>query len=89
VENINTEKQYLQNELKKLGFNALDSCTNFLLVNCKEKCKKIYNELNKQNILVKYFPNHKLLRDYIRISVGKHQENEELIKALQRIIKTH
>lgn len=86
VQNVENGKRYLLRELRMIGLDAINTATNFILVKCKKSSFKVVAGLREKNILVKEFPNDKLLKDYIRISIGSHQENEELIKALKQII---
>lgn len=86
VQNVEIEKRYLLRELSMIGLDAINTATNFILVKCSNYCSMFIESLREKNILVKGFPNDRLLKDYIRISIGTHQENEELIKALRQII---
>jgi histidinol-phosphate/aromatic aminotransferase/cobyric acid decarboxylase-like protein len=46
--------------------------------------KKIWQQLQKKNIFVRYFDSPRL-KDCLRISVGKSEDTDALIKALKEI----
>ena len=50
----------------------------------KGKAKDVQQRLEEMGILVRYFDTP-LLKDSLRISVGKPEENDALIKALGKI----
>lgn len=58
---------------------------NFILCHVKDgRARKIYEGLAKQGIFIRYFDTP-LLRDFIRISVGKPEHTDALIAALKKI----
>lgn len=70
-------------ELVKLGFNVLDSKTNFLFVSHKEKsAKDIFEYLKTKNIFVRYF-NKPRIDNYLRITIGTDVQMEKLISVLR------
>ncbi|MBQ7565082.1 MAG: histidinol-phosphate transaminase [Lachnospiraceae bacterium] len=82
---INTRER-TKKELSGLGFNVLDSQTNFVF--CSHSAKRasdIFEELKKRNIYVRYF-NKPRIDDHLRITVGTDQEMESLITALKEIL---
>lgn len=73
-------------ELNKLGFSCLESKANFLFVTHNQKpAQEIFTELRKRNIYVRHF-NKPRINNYLRISVGTHEEMTALIEALKIII---
>lgn len=56
-----------------------ETTTNFVFIKT-EKAKMIFEELLKRSIAIRY------MGDYLRISTGSKQENDELLKALRDIL---
>lgn len=87
------EKVYLQKELNHLGFTVFSSAANYIFFKLPEE-KDAYDSqdfktlLQKKNILVRSCSNYKgLTQEYFRIAVKLHNENEQLVKALEEIKK--
>ncbi len=78
-------KKYLSAELKKLGLDCLDSATNFLLVNVKQDGKLLYGQLLKKGIIVRPM-NAWGLSSYLRVTIGKPEENKKFIKVLSGLL---
>jgi histidinol-phosphate aminotransferase len=93
VEKVKADRQTLTEQLRALGFEVADSCTNFVLARVGARhvspvppqAAQIHEQLAKRNIFVRYFkvPG---LDDKLRISVGTKQQNERLLAALQEIL---
>jgi histidinol-phosphate aminotransferase len=81
-----TERERLFAELEKLNFlKPFPSQANFILCAVRSgKAKELQQKLQSRGILVRYFA-QPLLKEYIRISVGKPEHTDILIKALQEI----
>lgn len=74
------------NNLKKLGFNCLDSKANFIFVmHNKYKAEDIFLFLRKNKILVRYFKKPRL-ENGLRITIGKPNDMKKLIKVLEKYI---
>ena len=86
VRAIVAERERLFTELKKLKWlKPFPSRANFILCAVLNgKAKELKQELQNRGILVRYF-DRPLLRNYIRISAGKPEQTDMLIKALQEI----
>lgn len=80
------ERERLFSKLAEIKcFKPLPSKANFILchiMNCD--AAGIHRELQKRGIFTRYFDSP-LLKDYLRISVGKPEHTETLIKALREI----
>ncbi|TDO98175.1 histidinol-phosphate transaminase [Marinomonas balearica] len=80
-------RQWAAIELKALGFQVLDSSTNFVFVTHPEKqAESIYMALKEQGILVRYFGNKPRIGEYMRITIGTDEEMNALIDALRALI---
>ena len=81
-----SERRRLLTALQEIPFlNPLPSSANFILCKVRERsARTLQRELMKDGILVRYYENT-LLQDYIRISVGRPQDTERLVEALQNV----
>jgi histidinol-phosphate aminotransferase len=89
VRKMKEERQRLFAKLGKLTFlKPIPSQANFILCEViRGNARFLQDELEKQGILVRYY-NTPLLRNYIRISVGKPGQTDKVIKALQVLGET-
>jgi histidinol-phosphate aminotransferase len=77
---------WLSREVAKLGCLPLETHTNFFLIDVKGDGKKLYEHMLQQGVIVRPmqaygFPN------YIRITVGRQEENQRFIGALAKSLK--
>ncbi|KXB05171.1 hypothetical protein AKJ50_01600, partial [candidate division MSBL1 archaeon SCGC-AAA382A13] len=83
------EKEYLQKKLEKLGFEILPSDANFIMANPTPlgmDAFDICNYLSKQGILIRNLSGFRGAgSNWIRISVGRPEQNKRLIKAIEKI----
>ncbi|MFC1987131.1 histidinol-phosphate transaminase [Chloroflexota bacterium] len=86
VKSIVNERERLFGELKKIKWlRPFPSQANFILCSVLNgKAKELRQKLQDKGILVRYF-DQPLLRNYVRISVGRPEHTDALIKALQEI----
>lgn len=86
IEVNENEKKYLYNSFKKLNINYIETGANFILVDLKDKKAVDINEklLNK-GVIVRPM-NRFGYENMLRITVGKHNENLKLIKALKETV---
>ncbi len=81
IDLIQTEKQYLYNELNKLGIKYIESNTNFILINVGKNSESIVEELLKKGVIVRPTRSHNLPESF-RVTIGMREHNERFIKAL-------
>lgn len=73
-------------ELRKRGFQVLESKTNFVFARTDAKAgKNLYLELKDQGILVRHFDDPKIT-DWVRITIGSQDQMEALIEKLDVIL---
>ncbi len=86
VEKIIAERERLFKELKKIDWlKPIPSQANFILCRVeKGSATDLRKKLQDKGILVRYFEEPRL-KDYIRISVGKPEHTDALIKTLHQI----
>jgi len=87
VKAIIAERERLFEELKELEWlRPLPSQANFIFcLVLNGRAKELWQKLQRKGILVRYF-DQPLLQNSIRISVGKPEDTDALIKALQEIV---
>jgi len=86
VARIVTERERLFGKLKELNWiKPHPSSGNFILCSLpKGKAKEIWQELRRRGIFVRYFDTSGL-KDCLRISVGKPEDTDALVKALEEV----
>ena len=87
VKAIVAERDRLLGEIKKLGWlEPLPSKANFIFCHVlKGKASEIQQKLQARGILIRYF-DLPLLQNSLRISVGKPEHTDALIKALKEVV---
>jgi histidinol-phosphate aminotransferase len=89
VKLIVAERERLSGELKKIKWLKIyPSRANFILCEVRKgEAKELRQKLQDKGILVRYFDSPRL-RNCIRISVGKPEHTDALMKALRAIEPT-
>ena len=76
----------LFHDLQQLpGIRPYPSAANFIFFNCLLDTDRVYENLYRQGILIKNFPNSGHLKNCMRVAVGTQRENEVFLGALERI----
>jgi histidinol-phosphate aminotransferase len=83
VKNVQIESQFLQNELAKLGIETHPCRTNFLLLKIGDKADQIYQQLQNEGILLRNLGKYPLLTGYLRISIGRREDNLKFLECLK------
>ena len=84
----NNKYRLLQDKFKKLNIETNKSFTNFLLINfdkVKKNSSKIFELLAEAGILVRKMNNYNI-KNSLRITIGKNDENKKLILKLKEAI---
>ena len=80
-------RAYTVAELRKIGFEVLDSSANFIFAKHPNKDgKEIYLELKARGILIRHF-DKPLLCQYNRITIGTKEQMQMLIDTLKEMVK--
>lgn len=75
-------------DLEELGFSVVPSAGNFVLVrHFRASALKIYGQLKNNGILVRHF-NKQRLDNFLRITVGTTEQNDQLVTALATILRS-
>ena len=82
---IISTRERIKRELIDLGFNVLDSKTNFLFIsNPKKNAEEIFLKLRENKILVRYFKKEKI-DNFLRVTIGTDEEMDKFIEILKKI----
>lgn len=86
IEEIKNERSYLINEVKKInGIKVYPSGSNFVLIK-SDNTKNILCACTEEKIALRGFSDS-FMSDYVRITVGKRNENEKLINLIKRVVQ--
>lgn len=79
-------REWVKEELKRLGFSFPDSRANFIFASHKSvPAKEIFEGLKKQNIFVRYFDKPRI-DNYLRISIGTDEQMDIFLKAVDNLV---
>ena len=79
-------REYLKEALRNLGFEVLDSKTNFIFVTSTRITAKEYNQrLRNYGILARHYDAPRI-SNYLRITIGTREEMDAVIEATREII---
>jgi len=81
---INQNKQYLYNEFDRLKIKYFKGSANFFLADFGKNYKFVYDELKKNNILLR--DRNSYVKNCLRITIGTKDQCVELIKNLDKIL---
>ena len=80
-------RTYTTQSLRAMGFEVLDSATNFVLAGHKAiGGGELYRRLKDRGILVRFFDKPRL-SPYVRITIGTRQQMEALLEAVKAIME--
>lgn len=84
---VRAQRSMLKDALSELGLTSVDSQSNFLLVSVPEQinAKQLCAKLKQKGILVRHF-NHAGQENYLRITIGKADENDKLLSTLKSLL---
>jgi histidinol-phosphate aminotransferase len=84
---LNTKtRQFVLDEIKKLGFDHIPSQANFLMVDMKQPVRPLIDAMSKLNVQVgRAFPT---LPNHMRVTIGKQDEMEAFLTAFKKVAAT-
>lgn len=83
-----SERENLYNVLSQMkGITAYPSETNFILFKTSTDATRIYTKLKQAGILIKNLNRPGPLKNCLRVTVGKPEENSEFIAGLSKVLK--
>lgn len=77
-------RSWFSNELRNLGYEVLESSTNFVFVKPSKDANVVFETLKSNGIYVRHF-NLPKISAYLRITIGTSEEMKVCLEALQRI----
>lgn len=81
-------REQAKSRLRELGFDCLDSRTNFLFVtHPKYRAKELYEALKQEDIYVRYFALPRI-DNHLRITIGTEEQMEALYTFLKRYMES-
>ena len=81
------DREYTSDELRRLGADLTDSRANFVFARFPGRSgEELYRKLRERGVLVRHFGLEKI-KDYLRITIGSHDECTALIGALEKILE--
>jgi len=78
---------FLYSQLDRIGLEYIPTQTNFFLIKTPLGAHETYQRMLKEGVIVRSMESFGL-NDYIRINVGLPEENERLIKTLEKVLYT-
>ena len=86
VQRIINERQRLFTDLSQIkGLTPVPSKGNFMLVKTEIEPKHVFEELLQRDVLIRDVSSYPMLKKYFRVSVGRPEENDELLAGLREI----
>lgn len=86
VKEVNaTQREFMTNEFKEMGLEVVESQANFIMVNVNCDDKPLFDFLLRNGYIVR--PGFLLgTPEYLRISMGKEEENKEVVELIKRYL---
>lgn len=81
LKNNTDGRNYIMKELRKLGFDVVESSASFIYFAPKMETSFLIEELNKRGVYIRDFG-----KVYSRVSIGRPQQNKQFIAALHDIL---
>lgn len=85
VESNRHEMKFLTGELTLMGVHYTPSAGNFLLIDTGRDCEEDFIRLLHEGVIVRPMKLY-AFPTCLRVTVGKHQQNEQFLEALQRVL---
>jgi len=79
-------KQFVSDEIKKLGYQHIPSQANFIMIDMKRPVRPLIDSMNKLGVQVgRAFP---ALPNHMRVTIGKQSEMEDFLAAFRQTAAT-
>ncbi|MBR1739268.1 MAG: histidinol-phosphate transaminase [Ruminococcus sp.] len=89
VDKVKTTRDSSKDRLRALGFNVLDSETNFLFASHpRYSAKDIFEFVRSKGIYIRYF-NKPRIDNYLRITVGTPEQMDRLFDAIEELLSAN
>jgi histidinol-phosphate aminotransferase len=89
VQTLVAERQRVLAEVRKRpGVEAFDSCTNFFMIRTGKSARDLFDGLYAQGVLVRDVSSYPMMERVLRVTVGRPEENNRFLSALDRALET-
>lgn len=79
-------REWVTKELTDAGFSVIPSMTNFIFIEHKKvPAKRIFQELRKQGILIRYFEKSRI-DNFLRVTIGTDEDMNTFIEKLRGVL---
>ena len=82
---VKEERQFLYDELEKMGLEYVKTVTNFMMINVKRDSKKVFEDMICNGVIIRDMEAWGY-STFIRVSVGTRKENEIFISTLKKVL---
>lgn len=86
MRHVKLEKEYLYRGLKRCRLSFIKSATNFILVDFKRNTNHLANYLLQKGVIIRGLEDWGL-KDFFRLTVGTHRENEKFVEFLKEYLE--
>jgi len=83
---VHDELDFLYASLDKMGIAYFPTQTNFFLIDVGKNAQSVYEDLLRKGVIVRSMLSYGY-SEYIRVSVGRREENIRFLKALETVLK--
>ncbi|WP_249029572.1 pyridoxal phosphate-dependent aminotransferase [Tannockella kyphosi] len=81
INNNTVGRNYISNALKSFGFDIVESSASFVYFNPHRDTQKFILDLNQYGVIIRGFG-----PTYVRVSIGRPEQNEQFVKAVEAIL---
>ena len=82
---VKEERQFLYDELEKMGLEYVKTVTNFMMINVKRDSKKVFEDMICKGVIIRDMQAWGY-DTFIRVSVGTREENKVFIDTLKKVL---
>lgn len=87
IDKINSEREETADTLREMDFEVLPSSSNFIFAKHKRLSgSEIYFQLKENGVLVRHFKSDRI-SDFVRITIGTHEEMKVLLSEVKKIVR--
>lgn len=87
IAEICSEREITKKAMREIGFDVIDSRTNFLFARHERiSGMEIFDSLKAKRIMIRHFSNPRI-SDWNRITIGTHEQMQAMLEALKEITK--
>ncbi len=79
-------KDFIYQELSKMGLGFLPSVANFVLVDTGKDGLEVFKAMLKFGVIVRDMKQYGL-KDFIRVTIGTQKENERFVRVLRKVLR--